>query len=66
MPLGYTTDVEKLWDQAVAADARWLVVMPPLYGSRGAIEERFLTTFADRLRLAHDTPTVDTYELLES
>lgn len=65
VPLGYTTDVDELWDQAVAADARWLVVMPSLYGSRGAIEERFLATFADRLRLAHDTPTVDTYELLE-
>ena len=65
-PLGYTTDVDRLWDQAVAADARWLVVMPSLYGSRGAIEERFLAAFADRLRLAHDTPTVDTYELVES
>ncbi|HVL04254.1 MAG TPA: hypothetical protein VM386_07450, partial [Acidimicrobiales bacterium] len=66
VPLGYTTDVDQLWDQAVAADARWLVVMPSLYGSRGAIEERLLAAFAGRLRLAHDTPTVDTYELLES
>jgi hypothetical protein len=38
--------------------------MPSLYGSRGAIENQFVATFADRLRLAHDTPTVDTYELL--
>lgn len=63
-PLGYTTDVERLWDQALAADARWLVVMPSLYGSRGAIEERLVAAFADRLRLAHDTPTVDTYEIV--
>jgi hypothetical protein len=62
--LGYTTDMDELWELAAAGDARWLVVMPSLYGSRGAIENRLVATFADRLRLAHDTPTVDTYELL--
>ncbi len=64
VPLGYTTDMDELWDDATAAHARWLVVMPSLYGSRGAIEDQFVATFADRLRLAHDTPTVDTYEFL--
>lgn len=62
--LGYTTDMDQLWSDALAGDAQWLVVMPSLYGSRGAIENQFVATFADRLRLAHDTPTVDTYELL--
>jgi hypothetical protein len=38
--------------------------MPTLYGSRGALEQQFVARFADRLRLAHDTATVDTYEIV--
>ena len=64
VPLGYTSDLASLLEDADAAGARWLVVMPPLYRARGQLEERFLAAFPERLRLAHDTPTVDTYELL--
>lgn len=64
VPLGYTSDLGSLLDDADGAGARWLVVMPSLYRARGELEERFLATFPQRLRLAHDTPTVDTYELL--
>ena len=64
VPLGYTSDLASLLEEADAAEARWLVVMPPLYSARGQLEERFLAAFPQRLRLAHDTPTVDTYELL--
>ncbi|MBW3574060.1 MAG: hypothetical protein KY450_04220 [Actinobacteria bacterium] len=66
VPLGYTGDMERLWAEASAAGARWLVVMPSLYGARGALEDRFVTTFADRLRLVHDTATVDTYAVTRS
>ena len=59
--LGYTGDMDRLWREVAEAGADWLVVMPSLYGSRGALEDRFVATFADRLRLVHDTPTVDTY-----
>lgn len=64
LPLGYTSDLESLLEDADAAGARWLVVMPSLYRARGQLEERFVAAFPQRLRLAHDTPTVDTYELL--
>lgn len=64
VPLGYTSDLGSLLDDADGVGARWLVVMPSLYRARGELEERFLATFPQRLRLAHDTPTVDTYELL--
>jgi hypothetical protein len=64
VPLGYTTDMDELWRVVEEGDARWLVVMPSLYGSRGALELEFLASFADRLRLAHDTATVDTYEIV--
>lgn len=64
VPLGYTSDLGSLLDEADGAGARWLVVMPSLYRARGELEERFLAAFPQRLRLAHDTPTVDTYELL--
>lgn len=63
-PLGYTSDVEALLADADEAGARWLVVMPPLYSARGRLEEAFVAAFPERLRLAHDTPTVDTYQLL--
>ncbi len=66
VPLGYTGDMERLWGEASAAGARWLVVMPSLYGARGALEDRFVATFADRLRLVHDTATVDTYAVTGS
>jgi len=62
--LGYTSDMDELWRTARAGDARWLVVMPSLYGARGALELQFLAAFGDRLRLAQDTATVDTYEIL--
>jgi hypothetical protein len=62
--LGYTSDLGSLLEDADAAGARWLVVMPSLYRARGELEERFVAAFPERLRLAHDTPTVDTYELL--
>ncbi len=61
--LGYTSDMERLWREATAARARWLVVMPSLYGARGGLDERFVATFAERLPLVHDTPTVDTYAI---
>lgn len=64
VPLGYTTDMDDLWWTATEGDAQWLVVMPSLYGSRGALEQQFLATFDDRLRLAHDSLTVDTYEIV--
>lgn len=64
VPLGYTSDLRQLLAEADRAGARWLVVMPPLYHARGQLEQAFVTAFADRLRLAHDTPTVDTYQLL--
>jgi hypothetical protein len=64
VPLGYTSDLRELVERADAAGARWLVVMPSLYRARGALETRFVTAFADRLRLAHDTATVDTYVLV--
>ncbi len=62
--MGYTTDMDELWQVIEEGDARWLVVMPTLYGSRGALEQQFVATFAERLRLAHDTATVDTYEIV--
>ncbi len=62
--LGYTSDLQSLLEDADAVGARWLVVMPSLYLARGQLEERFVAAFPDRLRLAHDTATVDTYELL--
>ena len=61
--LGYTGDMERLWREVAGAGARWLVVMPSLYGARGALEERFIAAFAERLTLVHDTPTVDTYAI---
>ena len=64
VPLGYTSDMDELWRTALEGDARWLVVMPTLYGSRGALEQQFVAAFAERLRLAHDTATVDTYEIV--
>jgi hypothetical protein len=64
VPLGYTSDLERLAAEADAAGARWLVVMPTLYGARGGLERAFLVAHAERLRLAHATPTVETYELL--
>ena len=64
VPLGYTSDLVSLLDEADGAGARWLVVMPTLYRARGQLEERFVAAFPERLRLVHDTPTVDTYELL--
>ena len=64
VPFGYTSDLASLLDDADDAGARWLVVMPPLYRARGELEARFIAAFPDRLRLAHDTATVDTYELL--
>ncbi len=64
VPLGYTSDLDQLLGDADDAGARWLVVMPPLYRARGELEVAFIEAFPARLRLAHDTPTVDTYELL--
>ena len=64
VPLGYTSDLGELMADADAAGARWLVVMPSLYRARGEIEAGLVTAFPERLRLAHDTATVDTYALL--
>jgi hypothetical protein len=50
--------------EADAAGARWLVVMPSLYGARGRLEAGLLAAVPERLRLAHDTATVDTYVLV--
>ena len=61
--LGYTSDVDQLLSTADEAGARWLVVMPSLYLARGQLEERFVAEHPGRLRLAHDTPTVDVYEI---
>jgi hypothetical protein len=49
---------------ATADDSRWLVVVPTLYGLRGALEGRFVATFANRPRPGPRHPTVDTYELV--
>lgn len=64
VPLGYTSDLDELMAAADRAGARWLVVMPPLYQARGRLEEAFVAAFPERLVVVHDTPTVDTYELL--
>lgn len=64
VPLGYTSDLDVLLEEADAAGARWLIVMPALYGRRGALEKAFVDAFPERLRLAHETPTVQTYEVL--
>jgi hypothetical protein len=62
--LGYTSDFAQHMAEADAAGARWLVVMPSLYGARGRLEAGLLAAFPERLRLAHDTATVDTYVLV--
>jgi hypothetical protein len=62
--LGYTSDFAQLMAEADAAGARWLVVMPSLYGARGRLEAGLLAAVPERLRLAHDTATVDTYVLV--
>ena len=64
VPLGYTSRFDELLAVADAAGARWLVVMPSLYSARGALEQRLVAALPDRLRLAHDTATVDAYALL--
>jgi hypothetical protein len=64
VPLGYTSDLAQLLAEADAAGARWLVVMPSLYRARGELEVGLVAAFPERLRLAHDTATVDTYALL--
>jgi hypothetical protein len=64
VPLGYTSDLDTLLAEADDAGARWLVVMPSLYGARGQLEQRFVAAFPERLRLAHETSTVLTFRLL--
>jgi len=63
LPLGYTVDHDALWEASYGRGARWLVVLPDLYGIRTTVANGFLQSRPDRISLAADFGYAKIYRL---